>query len=52
LAILIWLATRLWQRASEARWYHEYLETVRANSPEHSSAPSAAAPAPYTPAPG
>jgi hypothetical protein len=41
-SILIWLATRLWQRASEARWYREYLNARKAGSPAPAKVVSAA----------
>ncbi len=33
LAILFWIGTRLWQRASEAQWYREYRAGVAARQP-------------------
>jgi hypothetical protein len=50
LMILIWIGTRLWQRASEAIWYRDY-QANHAPAPAWSPTPEpmympAAAPAP------
>ncbi len=42
LAILFWIGTRLWQRASEAQWYREYRAAADAREPVWSPAPVAA----------
>jgi hypothetical protein len=39
LMILLWVGTRLWQRASEALWYREYAQTS-VNEPVWTPAPS------------
>ncbi|HXZ13638.1 MAG TPA: hypothetical protein VEG64_14735 [Candidatus Sulfotelmatobacter sp.] len=42
LSILIWLGTRLWQRASEARWYRLYWDAQTAESPAPATVVSSA----------
>lgn len=52
--ILFWIATRLWQRASEAAWYKEYQASASATAPVPAYSPVPvpvmAAPAAATPA--
>jgi hypothetical protein len=51
LLILWWIATRLWQRASEAKWYWEYRESQAPRVPAWTApAGMEASPAPTTPA--
>ena len=47
-SIIVWLATRLWQRASEAAWYRRYSEAANVSSPSLAADPSPVAP--YAPA--
>jgi hypothetical protein len=51
LAILFWIGTRLWQRASEAQWYREYRAAVEVRQPVWTPAPVVVA-APTEPAVG
>lgn len=50
--ILFWIATRLWQRASEAAWYREFKALTEEHVPAFSPVPVPvmAAPAAATPA--
>jgi hypothetical protein len=40
LAILFWIGTRLWQRASEAQWYREFRSAAEMRPPVWSPAPA------------
>jgi len=51
LLILWWIATRLWQRASEAKWYWEFRGSQPASVPVWTPPPSPVAPPPPAPAP-
>jgi hypothetical protein len=46
LMLIFWIATRLWQRSSEALWYRQYQATT-ASEPSYSPSP-APAPVPYS----
>jgi hypothetical protein len=47
--ILIWVGTRLWQRASEMQWYQRY-QAASSPAPAYSPVPAAAPPTtPFTP---
>lgn len=50
LMILFWIATRLWQRASEAAWYKEYQASAAAPESAYSPVPVPLMAAPATPA--
>jgi len=52
LMLLIWIATRLWQRASESLWYRQYVAATSIPEPVWTPAPIVVSPAvvePYTP---
>ncbi|HUO35702.1 MAG TPA: hypothetical protein VMU43_11985 [Candidatus Acidoferrum sp.] len=51
LLILWWIATRLWQRASEAKWYWEYRGSQPSAAPAWTPPPAPAVPPPPAPAP-
>jgi hypothetical protein len=40
LMILVWVGTRMWQRASEALWYRDYRATQEAMQPVWTPAPT------------
>ena len=46
LMLIFWIATRLWQRASEALWYRQYQATI-VTEPTYSPSPTPA-PVPYS----